>query len=106
MLYKLSKGSLKNAINDIEEEYFEKTKIIEDEENSNVIIEEKQEANNFMKEIDDLKYFNEYGAFSSNGKEYLIKMNKENRLPTVWSHILANKKFGTLVTENMGGYTW
>lgn len=101
-----SKGSLKNAINDIEEEYFEKTKIIEDEENSNVIIEEKQETNNFMKEIDDLKYFNEYGAFSSNGKEYLIKMNKENRLPTVWSHILANKKFGTLVTENMGGYTW
>ena len=33
-------------------------------------------------------------------------MNKGNRLPTVWSHILANKKFGTLVTENMGGYTW
>ena len=53
-----------------------------------------------------LKYFNEYGGFSSNGKEYLIKINKESKLPTVWSNILANENFGTLITENMGGYTW
>ena len=101
-----NKGSLKNAISDIEEEYFEKTKVLEDEESSIVIKEEKIENNSFFKIDDDLKYFNEYGAFSSDGKEYLIKLNRKNRLPTVWSHILANKKFGTLVTENMGGYTW
>ena len=35
-----------------------------------------------------------------------MRINQENRLPTVWSHILANKKFGTIVTENMGGYSW
>ena len=52
------------------------------------------------------KYYNGYGAFSPDGKEYLIKVNKQNRLPTVWSHIIANENFGTLVTENMGGYTW
>ena len=23
-----------------------------------------------------------------------------------WCHIIANEKFGTLVTEDMGGYTW
>ena len=57
-------------------------------------------------EQDNLKYYNEYGGFSSDGKEYLIKVNKENRLPTVWSNILANEKFGTLVTESGGGYTW
>ena len=48
----------------------------------------------------------EYGGFSEDGKEYLIKVNKRERLPTVWSHILANEKFGSVVTENMGGYTW
>ena len=53
-----------------------------------------------------LKYYNEYGGFSQDGKEYLIKTNLENKLPTVWSHILSNEKFGTLLTENMGGYTW
>ncbi len=55
---------------------------------------------------EEIKYFNDYGAFSPNGKEYLIKVNKEKRLPTVWSHVLANENFGTLVTESMGGYTW
>ena len=30
-----NKGSLKNAISDIEEEYFEKTKVLEDEEKLN-----------------------------------------------------------------------
>lgn len=40
------------------------------------------------------------------GKEYIIKVNKEKRLLAVWSHILANEQFGTLITENMGGYTW
>ena len=53
-----------------------------------------------------MKYYNEYGAFSPDGKEYIIKLNKDNRLPTVWSHILANEKFGTVITENMGGYSW
>ena len=55
---------------------------------------------------DNLKYYNEYGAFSSNGKEYIIKTNKDTNLPTVWSNILANRTFGTLITEGMGGYTW
>lgn len=53
-----------------------------------------------------LKYYNEYGAFSKNGKEYYIKTNKDSVLPTVWSNVLANKEFGTLVTDGAGGYTW
>lgn len=53
-----------------------------------------------------LKYYNEYGAFAKNGKEYYIKTNKDILLPTVWSNVLANKNFGTLVTDGAGGYTW
>ena len=40
------------------------------------------------------------------GKEYIIKTNKEDRLPTTWSNILANENFGTVVTNNMGGFTY
>ena len=58
------------------------------------------------KDIEKIKYYNEYGGFSEDGKEYLIKITKENRLPTVWSHIMANEKFGCVTTENMGGYSW
>lgn len=57
-------------------------------------------------ESKNLKYYNEYGGFSQDGKEYIIKVNKDNKLPAVWCNILANENFGTIVTENMGGYTW
>ena len=33
-------------------------------------------------------------------------VNYKKRTPTVWSNILANEKFGSLVTEGLGGYTW
>ena len=51
-------------------------------------------------------YSDKYGDFSEEGKEYKIVIDKENRLPAVWCNILANKFFGTVVTENLGGYTW
>lgn len=101
-----SKGGLENALKDLEEEYLEKYKSIENEQ-KNILIEQEDTSNiDILQNTEKLKYYNEYGAFSEDGKEYLIRINKENRLPTVWSHIMANEKFGTLVTENMGGYTW
>lgn len=55
---------------------------------------------------EELSYDNSYGGFINNGKEYYIYTNKENKLPAVWCNILANKFFGTVVTNNIGGYTW
>lgn len=34
---------------------------------------------------DELKYYNWYGAFSKDGKEYIIKINKNQKTPTTWS---------------------
>lgn len=101
-----SRGGLENTLKDLEEEYLEKYKSVGNEI-ENILIEDENTDNiDILQDTEKLKYYNEYGAFSEDGKEYLIKVNKENRLPTVWSHIMANEKFGTLVTENMGGYTW
>ncbi len=36
-----------------------------------------------------------------NGKEYTFKVGSENKLPTVWSHVIANENFGTVVTDNL-----
>lgn len=100
------KGGLKNNIKDLEENYFERYQTIGEEVQNPQIIEENNDDIDILDNCEDLKYYNEYGGFSSDGKEYLIKINQENRLPTVWSHIMANEKFGTITTENMGGYTW
>ena len=101
-----NKGGLKNNIKFLEEKYLEQYKDIGIENIEPSFTEETNDDIDILSNKENLKYYNEYGAFSENGKEYLIKVNKENRLPTVWSHIMANEKFGTVVTENMGGYTW
>lgn len=99
-----SKGEVSRQIKDLEEEYLESIKQIGNQNAKEIILEEEKITNNL--DIQKLKYYNEYGGFSEDGKEYIIKVNKENRLPTVWSNILANEKFGCLVTESLGGFTW
>ncbi len=100
------KGGLENNIREIEEAYIENDPFIGEEIQKPILTEDNNDDIDILKEKENLKYYNEYGAFSNDGKEYLIKVNKNNRLPTVWSHIMANEKFGTVMTENMGGYTW
>jgi len=100
-----SLGPIRRQIKDIEEEYLENEKQI-GYKSKKLIPNEEEKIYEENLNVEDLKYYNEYGGFSNDGKEYLIKVNKENRLPTVWSNILANEKFGTLVTESLGGYTW
>ena len=100
------KGGLENNIKDLEEEYLDKYKMVNEAENSVILPDEEDKDIDVLENSEKLKYYNEYGGFSEDGKEYLIRVNKENRLPTVWCNILANEKFGTVVTENMGGYSW
>ena len=99
------KGDLEYIIKDLEDEYLKNYKNILEEKDVIINEEEFPQSINIF-QLEDKKYYNEYGAFSPDGKEYFIMTNSENRLPTVWSHILANENFGTVVTENMGGYTW
>lgn len=100
----VSLGKIERQLTDLKEEYIETIKQIGDEKIPQIA--EKPEQIRKKLEDEQLKYCNEYGGFSLDGKEYNIRINKDNKLPTVWSHVLANEKFGTVVTENMGGYTW
>ena len=99
-------GGIENNLKEIEENYLEEYKDISNEELIPNIIEDESYDINILEECQDLKYYNEYGAFSNDGKEYLICVNKNKRLPSVWSNILANKNFGTIVTESQGGFSW
>jgi len=55
---------------------------------------------------DKLLYFNGFGGFSEDGKEYLIITDQDNPTPLPWVNIIANPTFGTMVTESGSGYTW
>lgn len=100
-----SLGDIRTQINDMEEDY-ERTVIGSEEKRNEIIFKEDKPETLQLEEYNNLKYYNEYGGFSENGLEYKIKLNKENKLPTVWSMVLANQKFGTIITQNLGGFTW
>lgn len=53
----------------------------------------------------ELLYYNEFGGFTKDGKEYVI-FTSERTTPLPWSHVIANENFGTIVTANGGGYIW
>ena len=50
-----------------------------------------------------LTFDNGYGGFKNSGSEYVI-YNRDT--PTPWSNIIANKNFGTVITNNGCGYTY
>jgi cyclic beta-1,2-glucan synthetase len=92
-------GGLEAHIKDLEEKEIRNDKIKRDK-NSNTNMEI------YPLKKEELLYDNSYGGFSPDGKEYIIYKNYENKLPSVWCNILCNKFFGTVVTDNLGGYTW
>ena len=92
-------GKIERQLKDFEEEYLGNLKEIPNDSLTMSFEEEKQRK---PLDGDELKYYNEYGGFSKDGTEYHIRVNKEEKLPTVWSNIMANEKFGTVVTEGLG----
>ncbi|KPU27792.1 glycosyl transferase [Caloranaerobacter sp. TR13] len=54
----------------------------------------------------DLFYFNGYGGFTKDGSEYVIKLKENQYTPAPWINVIANKKFGFLVTESGSGFVW
>lgn len=55
---------------------------------------------------EDLLYFNGLGGFSSDGYEYVIRLEKDQMTPVPWSNVIANPEFGFMVTESGGGFSW
>ena len=53
-----------------------------------------------------LMYFNGYGGFSEDGREYIIHLPDGITTPLPWVNVIANKRFGFLITERGAGYTW
>ncbi|MCX6119414.1 MAG: cyclic beta 1-2 glucan synthetase, partial [Proteobacteria bacterium] len=51
-------------------------------------------------------FSNGYGDFNGDGREYLIQTSSKIRTPTPWSNVIANKFFGTVISESGASYTW
>ncbi len=54
----------------------------------------------------DLMFFNGYGGFTPDGREYIITTAHGQVTPAPWVNVLANPHFGTVVSESGLAYTW
>ncbi|MFZ7120805.1 MAG: GH36-type glycosyl hydrolase domain-containing protein [Eubacteriaceae bacterium] len=53
-----------------------------------------------------LQFFNGYGGFSKDGREYTVLLNDNINTPAPWINVIANKKFGFTISERGAGFTW
>lgn len=52
------------------------------------------------------EFFNGFGGFIEDGKEYEILLDGNNRPPSPWINVIANKNFGFHISESGAGFTW
>lgn len=65
-----------------------------------------QTASLSVPDVGKLDFYNGIGGFSADGREYIIKLQKNLTTPAPWINVISNPDFGFLVTESGGGYTW
>jgi cellobiose phosphorylase len=64
-------------------------------------------TNLLSKEADtNYEFFNGFGGFIEDGKEYEILLEGRNKPPTPWINVMANKDFGFHISESGAGFTW
>ncbi|MBA4495385.1 GH36-type glycosyl hydrolase domain-containing protein [Paenactinomyces guangxiensis] len=63
-------------------------------------------GNPTLEDTRDLLFFNGWGGFSPDGREYRIVLKNTKYLPAPWINVIANPYFGCLVSELGTGYTW
>jgi cyclic beta-1,2-glucan synthetase len=54
----------------------------------------------------DLILWNGLGGFTPDGREYIITTRPGLVTPAPWSNVLANPRFGTVLSESGSAYTW
>ncbi|MCG6118212.1 MAG: cyclic beta 1-2 glucan synthetase [Aquimonas sp.] len=52
------------------------------------------------------QFENTFGGFSADGSEYVIDLREGHPTPAPWCNVLANARFGSVVSESAPGYTW
>jgi cellobiose phosphorylase len=54
----------------------------------------------------DLIFYNGLGGFTPDGREYVITTAPDQTTPAPWVNVIANPRFGTVISESGAAYTW
>lgn len=68
--------------------------------------EEKEPEEKKLKGNENYEFFNGFGGFVEEGREYEILLEGNNKPPAPWINVIANQNFGFFVSESGAGFTW
>lgn len=54
----------------------------------------------------DLIFFNGFGGFARDGREYVVVLREKQATPAPWVNVIANAQLGTVISESGAAYTW
>jgi cyclic beta-1,2-glucan synthetase len=54
----------------------------------------------------ELVFDNGLGGFTRDGREYVMTLDRHARTPQPWCNVLANPRFGSVVSESGSSFTW
>jgi cyclic beta-1,2-glucan synthetase len=57
-------------------------------------------------EVPPLALANGLGGFADDGRDYVVLLDGETETPLPWANVIANPRFGTVVTASGSAYTW
>ena len=57
-------------------------------------------------EVPQLEFWNGFGGFAANGKEYVVVLDGNTTTPAPWVNVIANETIGFQVSAEGAGYTW
>lgn len=60
----------------------------------------------YKAELPELNFYNGYGGFTKDNKEYVIRLQEQQNTPLPWINVITNGEFGFQISESGGGYTW
>ena len=69
-------------------------------------VPEKNQHTDWTPDTRHLRHFNGYGGFSQDGREYQIVLRENEVTPAPWSNVLANARFGSVISEAGQAYSW
>jgi cyclic beta-1,2-glucan synthetase len=53
-----------------------------------------------------LEFFNEFGGFASDGRDYVMQLGATRPTPVPWVNVISNANFGCHISAEGSGYTW
>jgi cyclic beta-1,2-glucan synthetase len=57
-------------------------------------------------EVPPLQFANGLGGFTKDGREYVVVLEGERETPAPWVNVLANPRFGSIVSSSGSAFTW